>query len=433
MDNKSSNKQGIILVIFILLVGIGVIVYNRIDVDGKIRNEKKKEKIVINNDTNYNLRLIKEVNKNENKNYLISPYSIKVALNMLAEGANNETREEILNLVGDSSNKITPIKNRINDANAIFIKNKYEEYIEKEFINNIKQDYNGDVLLDEFKNPSVINNWVKKQTYDMIPNLLDDIDEEFVLGLANAIAIDVEWDSKFDCYSTKKKEFNKIDKTTMNVSMMSNSYEDNAQYILNNKYKGVILPYAPYNKKGEIDYDVNEHLEFVGIIPNSDVNSFVNNLDDNFLKNIDKETKKVSSKVKLLLSIPSFSYDYSLEGFKDVLKNLGVKKAFSSEEADFSKIITDEIRKKNSIDNIYVDQAIHKTHIELNESGTKAAAVTFFGVETMGYDPNKEEPKIVEIKFDKPFFYLIRDSINKEILFFGVVYEPDAYKERKCD
>ena len=44
MDNKSSNKQGIILVIFILLVGIGVIVYNRIDVDGKIRNEKKKEK-----------------------------------------------------------------------------------------------------------------------------------------------------------------------------------------------------------------------------------------------------------------------------------------------------------------------------------------------------------------------------------------------------
>ena len=44
-----------------------------------------------------------------------------------------------------------------------------------------------------------------------------------------------------------------------------------------------------------------------------------------------------------------------------------------------------------------------------------------------------EKPKIIEMKFDKPFMYMIRDRKNKEILFFGVVYEPNAYKERTCE
>ena len=92
---NNSNKQGMLLVLFIIIIGVGVIIYNRIDVGEKARNEKKKEKIVINGDSNYNIRLIKEVNKTEKKNYLISPYSIRVALNMLAEGANNETEEEV--------------------------------------------------------------------------------------------------------------------------------------------------------------------------------------------------------------------------------------------------------------------------------------------------------------------------------------------------
>ena len=430
---KSSNKLGIILVLFLIIVGVGFIVYNNVNVDKENKlNDKKKEKIIINENSDYNIRLIKEINKNEKGNYLISPYSIKVALNMLSEGANNETEEEIVNLVGSNSNRINPIKNRINDANAIFIKDKYKKIVEKDFINTIKDDYKGEVLFDEFITPEVINKWVEKQTYEMIPNLLDRIPNYFVLGLANAVAIDVEWQEQFDCHATKKDKFELIDDSTKRVSMMSHTYNSGAKYFLNDDYKGVILPYVSYDKNGKEDYKSGEQLEFVGIIPDGNVTDFVNNMDDNFLVVFDKDAKTASRKENLFLKLPVFSYEYSVEKFKEVLQNLGVRNAFDSEKADFTKIISEELREKNNMDNIYVDEAIHKTYIELSESGTKAAAVTYFGV-LEASSMEKEEPKVIEIEFDKPFVYMIRDKKNKELLFFGVVYEPNDYKERKCE
>ena len=80
--------------------------------------------------------------------------------------------------------------------------------------------------------------------------------------------------------------------------------------------------------------------------------------------------------------------------------------------------------------NFYVSDAIHKTYIDLNEKGTKAAAVTAFLV--AGKSALPEELKTIEINFNKPFAYMIRDTKTKEILFFGVVYEPNKWKESTC-
>ena len=87
-------------------------------------------------------------------------------------------------------------------------------------------------------------------------------------------------------------------------------------------------------------------------------------------------------------------------------------------EADFTNIMDKKI---------FINEAIHKTHIEVDEGGTKAAAVTYFG-HTDGAIP-KEEYEIIKIKFDKPFIYIIRNSENHEILFIGTVYKPAEYKE----
>ena len=57
--------------------------------------------------------------------------------------------------------------------------------------------------------------------------------------------------------------------------------------------------------------------------------------------------------------------------------------------------MTRDNMKEYNFNNLYVGEAIHKTHIELNEVGTKAAAVTYFGIykETSFFNPN--EPKII--------------------------------------
>ena len=88
------------------------------------------------------------------------------------------------------------------------------------------------------------------------------------------------------------------------------------------------------------------------------------------------------------------------------------------------------MNRNNEIPNLYVGEAIHKTHIDLNEKGTKAAAVTYFGM----YKATSvmKQPERVKVTFDKPFMYMIRDSKTKEILFFGTVYEPNKWNGSTC-
>ena len=80
-------------------------------------------------------------------------------------------------------------------------------------------------------------------------------------------------------------------------------------------------------------------------------------------------------------------------------------------------------------ENIYVSDAIHKTYIDLNEKGTKAAAVTYFGMKALGAFI---DDKMIDIEFNRPFMYMIRDNKTSEILFLGSVYEPNKWKGTTC-
>ena len=106
----------------------------------------------------------------------------------------------------------------------------------------------------------------------------------------------------------------------------------------------------------------------------------------------------------------------------DVLEAMGIEDVFDQEKADLSNIMTKEP--------IYVSTAIHKTYIDLNEKGTKAAAITYFGMEKSAIAPERVETKRIE--FNKPFVYMIRDSKTKEMLFFGVVENPNEWKGSTC-
>ena len=108
------------------------------------------------------------------------------------------------------------------------------------------------------------------------------------------------------------------------------------------------------------------------------------------------------------------------------MKKLGIIQAFDPNNANFSNIMD----KNSVIDNLYVGEAIHKTHIDLNEKGTKAAAITYFGMfKNTSIIIEKEN---IEIEFNRPFIYIIKDSKTNEMLFFGVVYEPNKWNGSTC-
>ena len=411
---ERGNKKKIIIIVglVILLVGLDLIM-------GKIlrKDDPKKELPPVEIDAGFNINIIKTTYAlSNNSNYLISPYNIEVALNMLREGAMDNTKDEIDKVIGNRKINDVSIKDKVNVANGVFIKNKYQNDIKTSFTNDLKTKYNAEIIYDEYDTPNVINDWVKKNTNEMIDKILDDMSPDFVLGLASALAIDVKWNIPFKCYDTISEKFTKVDNTEMNVEMMHNTYTYGVKYFKNDEALGIILPYQK-------EENSDNQLEFIGILPSNGVNEYISSLSNEKINSLFDNTIASSDKLHINLSLPRFTYDYEVSELSNVLKNMGINDAFDEDLANFKKMI--DIK-----DNVYVTTAIHKTKIELSEEGTKAAAVTYFGVEASGMIP--QEYDSVDIKFNKPFVYMIREKNTGEILFFGIVFEPNKWEGSTC-
>ena len=347
----------------------------------------------------------------------------------LRKGANGDTLEEINSVL--SSRNITnfSVKDRIGVANALFIKDSLKGYINSDFSDYAINTYGAEIIYDEFTTPDQINAWCKEKTWDMIDKVIDEITPEFVLGIANAVAIDVNWFAEFNCHETESAEFSKDDGTVINVEMMHEEYKNTVKYFEDDNSTGVVVPYMTYDADGNINNDGTK-LEFVGILPNDSVSEYITNLNSDVLEGIDN-AEEASGSQKISVFLPRFKYDYDLSEFISVLKTMGIQSAFDKESADFTNIISRNDMNTLGFDNIYVSKAVHKTHIDLNEKGTKAAAITYIQVdyENALMDDSNE---VIELKFDRPFVYMIRDSQSKEILFFGAVYSPNEWSGSTC-
>ena len=173
-------------------------------------------------------------------------------------------------------------------------------------------------------------------------------------------------------------------------------------------------------------------LQYVGIMPKKDsLKDFIKNIDtkkiqeyiDN-LKYSAKDNFKDGVLTHVKGTIPKFKYDYELSLMKD-LKKLGVLDVFDSDKADLSKILDGQV---------FIDKAIHKATIEMNQDGIKAGAVSIGGgagnAMMCNYNTNMKIEEI-DITFDRPYMYLIRDKKTGEVWFVGSTYNPTSWTEEK--
>ena len=421
-EKKEKLKKNLLLFIIVAIAVLSMITAN----NKRIERRKQKEEIVEKEgyklSGNFNADIIKKIHAvSGDKNYLLSPYNIMVALNMLRDGADGETKEEIDKVLGNTKINDLRVSNKIGIANGIFIKNKYQNKVLDTYYKTMTTKYEADIKFDEFNTPKVINDWVKEKTWGMIEELLDSIDKDYVMGLASALAIDVKWQDGFECNLTTKEKFTKLDDSVMDVEMMHKTYKSSGYKFINNSItEGVIIPYMKeQNSKVE--------LEFIGLKPKSSIDYFIKNLDKEKLEDITKNTIEASNNFHVNVSLPRFKYGYEVSDFKYVLQNLGIKEVFNPNAANLTKIM----QRDDEINNLYVSDAIHKTFIELNEIGTKAAAVTYFGFKNYSaiIEDDFEE---VNVDFDQPFVYMIRERNTGDILFFGTVYEPNKWEKTTC-
>ena len=372
----------------------------------------KDEKNLSNED--FAIEFLKLENKKENIIY--SPLSIKYALSMLNEGASGNTKAEIDAIIKDLSlTKYANYDKNLSLANAIFIRDTYSSSMKESFINNLTTKYAAEVYNDPFNDASNINNFIKTKTLGLIERLIDDNvvkNDHLKMILVNALAIDMEWKQSFRTTSTGGGNFTKADGSIVEATMMRlTAKNDYTMY-----YKGDKIQAVKMDLK---QYGTNE-LEFIAIMP-EDASSYIKTLkyeDINEIKN--NLVKTSSTKAGVVVEMPKFKFDYELELRKDLI-SLGMKDAFSEENADFSNMSTTAL---------YVSDALHKATIEFSEEGIKAAAVTAFIVnENSAIQQEKPET----ITFDKPFIYIIDDKNTGEVWFVGAVYSPNLWENDKAN
>lgn len=347
------------------------------------------------------------VQTDKNKNVLISPLSIKLALAMLYNGADGKTKEQmqsVIELTPEVLNKelsyyYNSLTNdegfNINIANSLWIKDVPDLNVQDSFLQTNVNYYNAEVYKAPFDTSTKkqINNWVSKNTDNMIKEIVNKIDPNTVMYIINALCIDAQWKNIYHKYSIDKDDFYTIDNVKQIVDFM---YSSEYQYICDKNSTGFIKDY----KGGK--------YAFAAVLPNKDVNiyDYINSIDPysflNMLKNPSNE--------EVDTAIPKFEFDYSFN-LKDTLKNLGMVDAFSPDLANLSKL---GFVKKG---NLYLSDALHKTHITVDEKGTKAGAVT--ALIPAGSAANPIKPK--EVILNRPFLFTIFDTTTCLPIFIGVV------------
>ena len=428
-DNQIKIKLNtaviLILLLIIIIVGTSLVIINKKD---EISKDKKDTKNITKSEQTQNytkidwatkysnidfyFKFLKMENKKENIAY--SPLSVKYALQMLNEGANGNTKNQIEKVIGNIGlEKYDNINNILSLENALYIRNTYSKHVKDEYKKKLLNGYNAEIKYDSFKSAANINKWIENKTFGQIKNMLrDDIvtNPDNNVILINALAIDMEWKENFDSKDSYEGKFYLENGSEMTTTMMKKekNKSDSIAYYKDNEITAISMDLKEYE---------NQQMEFIAIMPNNNkLGDYIENFNATTFENV-INNMTVASKTEggLDIFIPKFSFDYELP-LKNDLENLGIIDAFSPELANFSNM--------SNISPFWVAQVLHKSNIDFTEKGVKAAEVTVISAEN-GMKLADEEENI-EIKIDKPFMYVILDKKNGEIWFVGTVYEPNS-------
>lgn len=344
--------------------------------------------------------------KNENENTLISPLSLMLSLSMTANGAEGETKKEIEKALGMSADEVNTYlyslledlnqdaEGDIHIANGIWFKDTPDFVANQSFLQTNADFYGAGAFKSPFDKSTAddINNWVSDKTDGMIENLVDEIPDNAIMYLVNALSFEAEWSEPYTKRQASEGRFTNSDGTTANADFMSQTLYG---YLECENAAGFIKPYK------------NGKFAFAALLPseNTSVSDFISSLDG---KKLTKILNGVSN-VKVKTSIPKFEAEYDSE-MSNALMGLGMNTAFDVDKANFNSI-------GKARDNIYISRVLHKTFISVAEKGTRAGAAASVEMSEKTAMPHDLKTVIL----NRPFVYMIIDLENNVPIFLGAV------------
>ncbi|MGA2583584.1 MAG: serpin family protein [Tepidisphaeraceae bacterium] len=375
------------------------------------------EQLVAQANNEFAFDMYQELKQTDPGNIFFSPYSIATALEMTLQGAKGQTADQIIQALHLPSSDLaqagisalyqlfqanpSTAGYTLSTANRLWVDDNFP--LLQSFLTSEQTEFGAEPQSVNFADPTTaantINTWVSDQTHGKIKNLINAgmLNQYTALVITNAIYFKGSWQSAFNADLTQAASFNEGSGQSETVQMMEQT-NDFGYYSQSgpNGFQALDLPYQ------------GNELDMLVILPTSDdIDSFDSNLTPAMF---DQITNNLSS-TNVDVDLPKFtlSETYNLV---NPLEDLGITTAFGP-GADFSGISPDPLN---------ISFVVHKTFINVDETGTEAAAVTGIGMVTIGVAVVQAPP----IAFDAnhPFIIAIRDRSTNTILFLGRVTDP---------
>lgn len=345
----------------------------------------------------YSMSFIRHVaaNVDKDENLVISPYSAAVALSMLAEGAEGQTKAEFNKALNDCIFKAEDLGGNdtviVNSVNSLWVDDDFS--IRNRYLSLLQKDFDALATALDFGDPSTvkaINNWCSEHTNGKIKDVIDRLGPNDVMVLANALYFNAPWLNPFDSNLTSKAEFNGSKGQTKVDMMTRKAYMNYAEF------QGCQLV--------ELPYEGGRYSMFV-LLPSAemDINEAVGYLSEDLYN----EAMKALEPKEVLLRMPKAKVETSLL-LNQTLQSMGIKSAFTS-AADFKGI--------SEMGPLVLDQVKQKCYVEISEKGTEAAAVTVAQIRMTSARPSS----YVIMNVNRPYFFLIVDTRNSNVMFAGRV------------
>jgi serpin B len=364
--------------------------------------------------------LYKEVRFREG-NLFLSPYSIRTALALAYSGARGPTARqmaEVLRLSEGQSDLRLEFRTfektlssyrdkdtlEIDVANALWKQTGFP--FTKEFLDLMSGEFASALFEADFagapkKACRAINRWVSDKTRGRIRELVSPGNFNVLtrLVLANAIYFSGTWRSPFDEHKTSPSTFHwrsGESHITQKVTVPMMKQEAIFGYAELEGFQELEMPY------------VGSRLSMVIFLP-ATTDGWIEFEKRMSAQDLSRWIQALRSE-SVDVQIPKLQFESSFE-LTEILEKIGMGDAFTPELADFSGMTLEKP--------FGISKVIHKAMVEVDEAGTKAAAVTVTEI-------------CLELTFtpvfmaNHPFIFVIRDVSSDAILFMGRVLNPAA-------
>ena len=373
-------------------------------------------KALVQGNNEFAFDLYKQLSKKEG-NVFFSPYSISTALAMVYSGARGKTAEEMAKVLHFTlpQERLHPALDALNEdlqkaakdgryqlriANALWVQSGrtfvpgFTEMLERHYQTGLREV---DFCTDPGSRLAEINKWVEEQTDNQIHNLIlpGEVDAMTDFMVANAIYFKSGWAKAFDSKETADADFHITSDRKITVPMMHGGV--NGSYFRGDGVQILSLPYE------------NTNLRMLVILPDTceGLNAAEKALAGGKLNEWITRLGPCWANTRL----PQFRLTNAYR-LRDQLAEMGMLLPFRA-EADFSGMTKERFA---------LGSVAHKAYIDVNEAGTEAAAATTIVRPVPISDT--PPPLIVTFTADRPFLFVVRETLKGTVLFVGRVSRP---------